>query len=390
MTATTASPSNLVTTTRMLLAAAPRTPTANEEIAASRWKCNDTDRVDGFGRTTIHWPALSPAAQDELAASHRWCLEAKAAIEAGSVRGTGKGRVEAEIARRGQHLDYLIGSVFRLVRKVVDDKMKQHRLADSLRDDLLTEAYALAIYRAGTYDASFPGYFGGYISNRLRDELGSVIRRLRVSGTAPESWHRVASIARGVEVELKNTLERDPTDAEFAAAVESHCESWALAKLSASDKRLPLPEQRRLARKKLVKQGIARGIADLAEIRPRMGPESSLNVSAGNDADETVTRLDLLSEDSGADGLALDELDAARVLRVLGHALADLDPELAAKVIDRLDGVETDGRSVAAIALRTIRARVAAPHTQWAALAPSVTAQFVDLASDRVVDAFLT
>jgi hypothetical protein len=372
------------TTTRTLLAAAPPTPSADREISASRYQSNETDHIDGFGRSRLQWPMLSLESQEELVASHQWCQTAQEAIDTGAVRGSGRGRVAAEIRRREHHLEYLMGAVFRLVRKIVDERMAQHNLHSSLRDDLLTEAYAIAVRSAHQYDPSFTGSFPGYVADRIRKEIGGIGRRLRVSGNAPESWHRIAAVAGGIESRLASTLGREPTDAEFTAALEQGCEEWALEKLDDAQRLLPKEQQRELVRKKLVKQGLARGVADFNEVRTAMGREISLDAPVSGDPDgSSLGELRPGGEDSAT--LSLVELDSKRLLRVLQDALADLEPELATRVIDRLDGVETDGRSVAAIALRSTRVRIAAAHTQWASLSHTLDQQF----RSSPTDAFL-
>lgn len=363
-------------TARELLAQAPATPHADAELKVANGRVNERDALDGYGRSQVFRPTLSAEAQNELASSYQWALGARAAVSAGQGRGAGRGRLEAEITRREAHLDHLIGSVFRLIRTVVDDKVTQFNLPRTLHEDLLTEAYTIAIERTRTYDPTHKGSYAGFIGNRLRNELGKVIRQLRVTGAATDSWHRVAAIVHRGERELRLRLGRAASDDELTAYVQEHCEAWARERFTPAQQALPVEEQQRLIRQKLVKQGMARGIGDVREIRARMGTEVSLDAPVGGDGDDVITRQDLLSDGVSADLTPLAALDAGRVMRIISDALAGLDGEVAAKVLERLATGQGDGRSSASATLRQLRARLAAPHTQWAALGSRVEHQF--------------
>lgn len=359
-----------------LLAAAPDTSEAWREIACAPRTSTQRDDSDGFGRSGLHYPKLSAPAQDSLAASRQWVVRAQQALDAGEVRGPSRARVEREIAARSRDLEYLLGAVFRLMRTIVIERV-QTRLgttwSDEVLPDMMGEAYSIAINAADAYDPQRCSSFPTYLAARLRAEILNAVDPMVVAGSAPPSWHRVARIAAAREKDLQAELGRTPTAAEITEGTWRECRRWAEEKLSGDEAKLRGRKRAAAIEAKLVKQGMSAAMNDLDKVRAALGTTSSLDGHVRvDDADGESQLGAFLAADVDVAGDVLDMLDRDRVAVIVRRALASLPPELAANMADRLTGAAGDGRDEAAVAIRSLRARVAAPHAQFAALAEDI------------------
>jgi DNA-directed RNA polymerase specialized sigma subunit len=340
-----------------LLAAAPATPTADREVATGSGKSARRDTLDGFGLSGKHYPQLSTTAQTELALSWQWVCRVRALLTDGTVKGPPKRRLNGELRARERHLEYLLGSVFRLARQVAREKLSARysgEIPDGLLEDVLGEAAALAIEMAGTYDPTKGPSFATWYAARLRTRVGGMASALTTRGSAPDSWRQAAKMIREIEAVLGVDLGRAPTSREIKTAFDAAAESWARGRGAST------PEE---IRAHLVKQGLAAASEDLEAIRSRMNGELSLDVTVGESGEDTFASQ-MGEQDEGFD-LVLDEM-SGQVRMLTLRALQRRAPEVVGA---SLAGLES-GEGVADQAvLRELRNELCAPHAQWCGLA---------------------
>lgn len=322
---------------------------------------------------------LTPDELAALACSFAWCRRAERSVADGEVTGRSRLRVERELEARRDHLGILLAGVHRLIRQIVAEKVVArygNRWGETLMEDVLAEAYAVAIDAAAGYDPSRGTPFAPYVAQRIRGAVGDAAFRYAASGTMNTSWQRLGRISAAVEHALQAELQRPPTDAELQAAVEAETRRWA-------DDRIPDEvtgdEREEAIRAKLVKQGTAGALADLPEIRRISSGEVSLDLPVGDGSENGTTLASFVAPTAGSDQQVEQDSDVARLHAVLRLALAGMDPELASRVVSRLEGDDSDGRGTAAVAVRGLRTRLAGPHLQYAALAPHLDAPIPEM-----------
>lgn len=351
-----------------LLAGAPVTAQAEEEIRASKTVAGGRrDDVDGFGLSGRYFPQLSVAAQAELAASAQWLSTARAALADGTVTGPARRRVEREVARRDHHVEYLLGSVFRLARDIAGERVDNDpgRLADAMSEAMMIGLDAIAEFDA-TRNASFASYF----ASLLRLRLSTAVARTEGGQASPESWVRLAGDIRDAEMTLHATLGRTPGAGELRDEVVRARTAKVRATVLERQPKLRGKALEAEVQARLVRQGFAKAFAEIDEIAVRMRTPLGIDTPVGDDG---MTIGDLLSH--GADPTADDALDAmgGQIAEITRAFINHLGPDTAAAVVARLTGddIDDDAPSAATVgrAMRRLRAVTRAPHAHWGLLA---------------------
>lgn len=336
------------------------TATADRELAGSGAQREERP-VTGDCFDGDSYPVLSAEAQIELV-TH---VQTTAALRAAAVtprRGSRAARLVAEhLAGADYYSGALVGSVFRLVKKLIAEDLGvgARRLSDDVYADVVADAYETVIEAALSFDAQRGANFASWVGQRVRPAIRAARRRARESGRWSPVEERVLRRMQVVSEALVNDLGRQPTREEVFAATREACWQWNLERAHGSN---------------------ARARATDARARMRRSGESAV----------LEERLELLYAHRHLSESPLD-----RALRGDGSGEGWVPPALRDETVpeDRLEGVEelaellalaTYARGAEPSTVAGVRATrewsrtLAAPHLQYCALATGVEDQFVE------------
>lgn len=344
-----------------LLAGAPSTVAADREILDASYQTGRRDHLDGFGLSGRNFPQLSPHAQQQCALSYQWVHRVQLLIANGTIKGPPKRRLIGELRRREHHLEYLLGSVFRLARRICHEQLNNRfggNIPSRLLEDVLGEAAEMAIELARTFDPTQGPSFAVWYASHLRKRIGTMVRVLTHHMSTPDSWRRAARLLTDVEQHFEMSLGRSPTSDEVRGGFLWACHLWAR---SLGDETIEEINAR------LVKRGLARAVVDLDDIRRHVVGHVSLDAQLREDGDESF--LDLTE---GVDGgfEAVVERSNTQIAALTAFALDRVDSSTRHLVLTKLAGETVDDpKGVGGRFVRDLRNELCAPHAQWCALA---------------------
>lgn len=266
---------------------------------------------------------------------------------------------EAGGAARERYYDELIGSLWRLAKKIVNDKLTSRnvRLDAEHYADLASEANVGLVEGISGFDpdkgVSLINYVAAHVERRVSSSL---------DGGLDPVWSKVQRIAHGVQSSLAERLGRTPRLEEVRVGVEEHCLNWARERLVEAGK----ASDDEAARAKLVRQGIAAAIGRLDEV---LMAQPGLSLDGTGGLGEHLSSSDVVGEG-----------DETSVVAWLLSSLAPEDREL----VELRFGVERDEtakyqdiaarRGVGWVEVRTrvnaALGRMTAPHAHYASLGP--------------------
>jgi DNA-directed RNA polymerase sigma subunit (sigma70/sigma32) len=377
---------------------APPTPTASAEFAAA---CSDTgagDDLDAFGIRAGRLPQLSAEAQAELVAVYQHGRRVARALDAQLVPAELTGAAQRVVARANTAAEQMVGSVFRLVRQLVWERASRRfgdRGAVEILPDLLADAYVSTLAAAGEFDPSRGTKFSSWVVQVLDREIPKHLNRAWRMNTVPRSWDILSKIAPHVLEELGRELGREPSNEEFAERLEARCRAWARERLTAEERSLPEEAQEQAISARLTRQGIGRVLREeIPALRQALQSEACLDAPVG---DDSATLLDTVAH---PDGSAEDEAaDAADILAAGLGACSAEEQEMVLACFGLGTGDESNarqvgvryGRSEAEVRglVRLVKARLAAPHAQFAFYAGLTASQLSVVDDDHSAAAVL-
>lgn len=348
------------------------------------------DDLDAFGSRGERYPELSAAAQSLLAQGYQQYRRLKARQDAGEGLDCSERELEKARAQSEWCSEYLLGSVFRLVRVKVWERARGRfgeAWASELFSELLADATATVLEAADTFDPAKGPTFASWVSERLDHDLPTHMGRHGRLGSMPQAWSRLSRIAHHVKPELEAALGRAATAGEVRAALEERCRTWAEEHLSAAQQELVGAEREKAIVEKMRKQGMTKALTEVPEILAAMQSEINLDAPLG---DGSGTGLgDLLSGGDTPEDVtmaAVEEDEYAQVLRV---GTGNLNSEGREIVLTYLGLGEEEGGTYKRVAqqfgvpdlevrhlVRDAQARLKAPHAQYAHLSAGISSQF--------------
>lgn len=213
------------------------------------------------------FPVLEPEAEDQAAAAFQAGFAARAELPAADPE---RAQVLMKvIARADLAAEQLAGSMYRLL-SVICHELAEHRYgrAEAAKhfEDLMSEALAMVLEAARTYDPGRGPAFHTWAAMRVRDHIRVEVMRSSTTMRSTSSWDRMRQLAVVEAAEMAFTLGRRPTLEELSAALLQRCLSWAESKLTAAQRELPEPQRREVMLAKLRKQGMLSALDNLDRV----------------------------------------------------------------------------------------------------------------------------
>lgn len=272
------------------------TAVADAEIAAhaEAVACGDVveesgyDDVDGFGGRGHLYPLLSPTAQSQLAASYQRSHRLSAAVASGLLTRVQARRAQRDVRSADRHLEYLLGSVFRLVREVVWKDAKRRlgsEWATAQLPELVAEATVVAVEAAASFDPVRDPLFSNHVASQVKRRVAELLEQDPYGVTVPRAWRRLGRIAQGVLPEVLSELGRSPSMDELRDILEQRCYRWAFQHLSGAEQTLPVDVRHELMRQRLSRTGMLSALRELPRVLASTESTLSLDASVGDDSD---------------------------------------------------------------------------------------------------------
>lgn len=364
------------------------TPVADAEIEAharalrgSDRSGDDGDDIDAFGRRGGIYPQLSPAAQSELALAYQRSQRLAGAAANGRIAAPIQRRARREIAQGQRNLEYLLGSVFRLVRKRTWDLAKERlglEWASSELSELVAEATVEAVAAAATFDPEKDPRFSNHVSGHVERRIKDVLNTDAAGGTMPRAWDRLGRVAQGVTPELTRDLGRAPTIVELRSVLEERCRTYAYEHLSESERALTGDALEALIQAAMVRDGMAKALRELPQVLVASESALCLDATVGDDA-SGATLGDTYSATSGSGDSGFARIEDSEALhQTMALISGGLDSREAQMVLFRLgflDGEQWTYQRIAEMfgadatnvqrMVRTAKSRALAPHAQY-------------------------
>lgn len=315
---------------------------------------------------------LSPGEQDALAECY--LVGVRCEREA-----AGRSRVSAanraRISEGKRALSVLVESMMPLLSLLADEHVNSrigHEWGDKERDDARSEAAVAAIDAILKYDSTRSVHVHQWVSQQVRLHLSGVDYDT-AGGLRPREWRRVSKVAF-MEIEKREMDGRSTSTKDVADGVYAHFYSETLANILSSNPSMTQDEADKATRERLSRQSITRAITkDMAAIME----SSQMSVSLDAENDEGGSTLYDTVEGVNTTDQGCSPQDVVR--KLLG-TLSEEDIECVLSVVDgsvpqHESGVYASrhGLTVAQsrAELRSMSARLTAPHAQFAALSGS-------------------
>jgi hypothetical protein len=288
----------------------------------------------------------------------------------------GRSRVSAadrgRIADGRRALSVLVESMIPLLNLIADEHVNArigHEWGEKEREDARSEAVVAAIDAIAKYDSTRSVHVYQWVAQQVRLHLSGVDYDT-AGGLRPREWRRVAKVAF-TEIEKREAEGKSTATKDIADGVYEHFYSETFANILTSNPSITQEEADKATRERLSRQSITRAITkDMAAIIE--SSQTSVSLDAEND-DEGSTLYD-----------TIESLDDARtshspqeVVRKLLGTLSEEDIDCVLSVVDGSvpqceSGIYASrhGLTVAQSRneLRSMSARLTAPHAQFAAL----------------------
>lgn len=354
------------------------------------------------------WLDLSPEAQHQLIASYQQGRIAEAALKDVKDRALFR-KLSAMKSQGRDHAALIVDSCFGLVWSKLRAKAVA-RMGESWTnrssDDLKAEVNAFILEKASGFNPEVNSSFKAYLSSQVSALVGSVLKGVGRSGSMPDAWERVLRMvaailqdgrAKGLEVSRE----------EVVASLEIGFKKWAEDKMTLEELELGEAARIEVQRKKLSKSGMLSALKDIDSLIILASGEVRLDATLGSESSGTFA--DVYAGTVDVEGQVFGEDPEAALRRVykvaLGDQSGDLHTLMAAYhgLLGQVEGFATldpdslmaEGSARKAWSLNSLsdrsgfervevrnvlkdraRARLAAPHAQFAHLAFEVDLQF--------------
>lgn len=363
--------------------------TVFDELASFTPSERAGDDLDAFGRRGAQLPVFSAAAMAELLGYHQSVL---------AVRARGEQLSAASAARADQVAEWVVGSVFRLVREEVFGAARRMGMAPgavmAAAPELLSVAYEQVLVAASRFDLSRGESFATYALAVVKPQVVAALGVIRhgESEDVPLVWRRVARVAKGVAADLSQQLGREPSydevrDAtrrrflERSATIGTDLGAEGVEELDDASRETSEQETLSAAASgeaRLRRSGVLAAIdTHFAEV---LGATRTVSLDAevaGTDGVRVVDRLGALTAVDDSDE---DFADVEGPLGMLAQLLPSSTQRLRKALWLRLgeqltyaaatEQLEVDAAELRA-AEKQMRARLQAPHAHWTLLGPT-------------------
>jgi hypothetical protein len=340
--------------------------------------------------------ALTPASdlrdehvQNLLVASHRASSALEARWEGLDLEERRRLWREREVRRR--HTQALVESCLGLALGKLLVESRKRMGEDWVREnatDLRSEAAEFVLSCAARFDVTITGSFAAFVASNSSNFVSGVLRASGRAGAVPQGWERVLRMVGGIQAEHKD---RKLSRTELVGMLESRCRTWAEEHLGASERELTGEAREAALERKMSKQGMTSALKDIDKILAVVRGDVRLDATVG-DGSTCVGEIVGMVDRDGVEGEVFTQGAEEALDRLYAVALGDSADEMRARMADSygllaaLEGegarefedadAEGAGTKMGKAEKARARARLLAPHAQFAHLAPALEVVF--------------
>lgn len=329
--------------------------------------------------------------QNRLVASHKLGTALEASWGDLDLEGRRAHWREREVRKR--HTQSLVESCLGLVLGKLLAEARRRMGEDWTREnasDLRSEAAGYVLECAGRFDVNVTGSFAAYTATNAANFVNGVLRGSSRAGAVPQGWERMLRMVGGIRAEH---ADRELSRTELVTMLQARCWSWAEDHLPANERELTGEARIEAIERKMSKQGMSSALKDIDKILGVSRGDIRLDATVGDGGTTVADLVDLVdrggveaevftaSAEDALDGLyavALgDAADAMRARMADSYGLlAALEGDGARELEDDDDEVEGVRTKMGKAEKARARARLSAPHAQFAHLAPELDVVF--------------
>lgn len=370
----------------------------------SRISASEEATYESAGQGRI-W--LTPEEQAELIVSYQLGRELEKDLQSCKDRALWR-ELNSSVSRGRESAQRLIeatmGIVWSRLWPEALNRMGEKQAKDK-KDDLRSDASAYILSKAVLYDPDINSSFNAYLSNGMDGFISDVLRGHGRTGTIGAAADRVLRMV-GAAIKEAAKEGREISRGEIELELERRTQEWALEKLTFEELELDEEGRKEACKRRLSKSGMTSAIKDIDLLIPLAKGDMSFDRKISEEG--AVTFGDLIPSPTHVEDAAFKASSETRLDTLYKIALGDQAEDLSDMLVaymGQLGSVEGAGvvgdddfdpsrkpkawtltrlserLEMPRIEVRNLlgdraKARLAAPHAQFAALALEVDMQF--------------